>query len=127
MSIDKRFNNEFEKQLEKAGYKWFHDNWKSSLRGFQKRITDEKGTKYFITGYHYNFSKSYPERNLDNIDSYIFHGKFVIKKDGKEFIVNVEFRFDFVDNLWCNIIILQDVEEFFEKTWNYMGAEYYEK
>ena len=28
---------------------------------------------------------------------------------------------------WCNIIILQDVEEFFEKTWNYMGAEYYEK
>ena len=55
------------------------------------------------------------------------NGKFVIKKDGKEFIVNVEFRFDFVDNLWCNIIILQDVEEFFEKTWNYMGAEYYEK
>ena len=127
MGIDKSFNNEFEKQLEKAGYKWFEDRWKSSLRGIQRRITDDKGIKYFITGYHYNFSKSFPESKLDVRDSYTFHGQFTFKKDGKEFTVNVEFWSDFVDNPWRNVATLQDVEDFFEKMWNDMGAEYYEE
>ena len=43
--IDKSFNNEFEKQLEAAGYRWFRDMWKSSIRGFQKKFTDESGVK----------------------------------------------------------------------------------
>lgn len=44
--IDKNYNNEFELQIKELGYTWFKDNWKNSLRGFQKKFTDEKGIKY---------------------------------------------------------------------------------
>ena len=38
--LDISFNNEFEIQLKKEGYKWFKDNWKKSIRGFQKKFSD---------------------------------------------------------------------------------------
>jgi hypothetical protein len=44
-TVDTSINNSFEQELVDSGYKWFTDNWKNSIRGFQKRITDKKGTK----------------------------------------------------------------------------------
>lgn len=123
MSIDTSFNNEFEKQLEEAGYRWFRDNWKNSLRGFQKRFTDEKGTKYFITGYHWNFGKVYPDR-ADDRDEYSFDAQFDI---GGDVCVNIDFSATFLPNKWNRkITTLKEVEDFYEKTWNDMKAEYYE-
>lgn len=123
MSIDKSFNNEFEKQLEEAGYKWFKDNWKNSRRGFQKRFRDEKGTKYFITGYHWNFGKAYPDRAEDR-DEYSFDVQFTISGDRT---VDITYSATFLPTKWEHeITTLKDVEEFYEKAWRDMGADYYE-
>ena len=46
--LDKTIYNEFEQSLIDAGYHFFTDNWKHSIRGIQKRFEDKKGTKYFI-------------------------------------------------------------------------------
>jgi hypothetical protein len=125
MSVDTTYNNEFEKQLEAAGYRWFKDNWKNSIRGFQKRITDDKGVKYFITGYHWNFKRQIPDFPEDR-DSYSFDVQFIIKKDGKESVIDIGYGGDFFQNPWREVITLKDVEEFYEKAWNDMGVEYYE-
>ena len=124
--LNRSYNNEFEKELEKAGYVWFQDNWKNSLRGFQKRITDQKGTKYFITGYHWNFGLEYPDR-AEDIDQYSFDVQFIIKKDNTESIIDVRYGGDFLDNPYRDKISLQDVEDFYEKIWSTIGAEYSEK
>lgn len=123
MSIDKSYSNEFEKQLEVAGYKWFKDMLNNSLRGFQKRFTDEKGTKYFITGYHYNFGKIYPY--VEDRDEYSFDVQFRFRE--KDYVVDLRFSGTFLPNKWDRpISTLKDVEEFYEKAWRDMGADYYE-
>lgn len=118
--IDLNFNNNFEIELKKAGYKIFKDNWKNSLRGFQKRFVDDIGIKYFLTGYHYNFGKQIPNQNLPDIDTYSFDTQFTIK-DGKT--INIDFHMDFLKNPYSN---LKEMEEFFENTWKNMNANYYE-
>ena len=125
MAIKTTYDNEFEKQLEAAGYKWFEDGWKNSLRGFQKRFTDEKGTKYFITGYHWNFGLQFPGR-ADVRDTYSFDVQFVIKRDGKEMTIDLKYNADHLPNPYREVVSLKEVEEFYEKAWKDMGAEYYE-
>ena len=125
MSIETTFNNEFEKQLEEAGYKWFEDNWKNSLRGFQKRFRDDLGTKYFITGYHWNFGLVYPDRAEDR-DQYSFDVQFIVDKGGKSQTIDLRYSADFLPNEWRSVTTLKEVEQFYEKAWNDFGADYYE-
>jgi hypothetical protein len=125
MSIETTFNNEFEKQLEAAGYKWFEDTWKNSLRGFQKRFRDDLGTKYFITGYHWNFGLVYPDR-ADDRDQYSFDVQFTVDKGGKSQTIDLRYSADMLPNEWRPVTTLKEVEEFYEKAWKDFGAEYYE-
>lgn len=140
-NIDLSYNNEFELQLKEAGYKWFKDNWKNSIRGFQKRFTDEKGTKYFITGYHYNHKKQLNRYDLEDKDSYSFDVQFQINKYkdfytdengnkqpiyGKSQTIDLHFSADFLPNKWRPVTTLKEVEEFYEKAWVDMNADYYE-
>ena len=125
MAIKTTYDNEFEKQLEAAGYKWFEDNWKNSLRGFQKRFTDERGIKYFITGYHWNFGLVYPDR-ADDRDQYSFDVQFIVDRGGKSQTIDLKYSADFLPNQWRPVTTLKEVEEFYEKAWKDFGAEYYE-
>ena len=124
MPIKTTYDNEFEKQLEEAGYKWFEDNWKNSLRGFQKRFRDDLGTKYFITGYHWNFGEKYPD--MENRDQYTFDVQFRINKDGKDQTIDLKYSADMLPNQWRPVTTLKEVEEFYEKAWKDFGADYYE-
>ena len=125
-TIKTTFDNEFEKQLEEAGYHWFKDHWKNSLRGFQKRFRDDLGTKYFITGYHWNFGVNYPDR-AEYRDQYSFDVQFTIGKGGKSQTINLDFSAEFLPNQWNNpISTLKEVEQFYEKAFNDFGADYYE-
>lgn len=119
-------NNDFEKSLIDNGYKFFQDNWKNSIRGFQKKITDEYGIKYFITGYHYNHRKQLSRPDLEDIDSYCFDVQFRLDKQGKDFCVDLRFSGDFLPNKWRPVATLQDVEIFYENAWSDMMADYYE-
>jgi len=125
MAIKTTYDNEFEKQLEAAGYKWVEDSWRKSRRGFQKRFRDERGTKYFITGYHWNFGKAYPDRAEDR-DEYSFDGQFTIERGGKSQTIDLRYGADFLPNKWRPGTTLKDVEEFYEKAWKDWGADYYE-
>jgi hypothetical protein len=133
--LDTSVNNEFEKKLVENGYKFFKDNWKGSIRGFQKKITDKFGIKYFITGYHWNFGKTY--NNAEDRDSYSFDVQFNldqyrgVDKDGesicgKSKTIDIRFSADFLPNQWRPVTDLSEVEEFYEKCWNDMMADYYE-
>lgn len=125
MKIKTTYDNEFEKQLEAAGYKWFEDTWKNSLRGFQKRFRDDNGTKYFITGYHWNFGLVYPDR-ADDRDQYSFDVQFTVDKGGKSQTIDLRYSADMLPNEWRPVTTLKEVEEFYEKAWKDFGAEYYE-
>lgn len=125
MPIKTTYDNEFEKQLEAAGYKWFEDTWKNSLRGFQKRFRDDNGTKYFITGYHWNFGLVYPDR-ADDRDQYSFDVQFTVDKGGKSQTIDLRYSADMLPNEWRPVTTLKEVEEFYEKAWKDFGAEYYE-
>ena len=125
MKIKTTYDNEFEKQLEAAGYKWFEDGWRKSMRGFQKRFRDERGTKYFITGYHWNFGKAYPDRAEDR-DEYSFDVQFIVDRGGKSQTIDLKYSADFLPNQWRPVTTLKEVEEFYEKAWKDFGAEYYE-
>lgn len=125
MSIKTTYDNEFEKQLEEAGYRWFEDMWKNSLRGFQKRFRDERGTKYFITGYHWNFGLTYPDR-AENRDQYSFDVQFRIKENSKDQTIDIKYNADFLPNPYREVTKLTEVEDFYEKMWKDIGADYYE-
>ena len=126
MGVDTTFNNEFEAQLEAAGYRWFQDRWKGSRRGFQKRIRDEKGTKYFVTGYHWNFGKTFPDRAPDR-DQYSFDVQFKVDEAGKDNCIDIQFGGDFLPNEYGRkVTTLKEVEEFYERMWEATNAEYYE-
>jgi hypothetical protein len=125
-SVDTSVNNDFEKSLVDNGYKFFKDNWKNSIRGFQKRIKDNYGTKYFITGYHYNHKKQSSRLDLEDRDSYSFDVQFRINEKTKDFCIDLRFSADFLPNEWRPTTSLKEVEDFYENAWNNMMADYYE-
>lgn len=125
----KKVNNDFEQTLVDNGYRFFKDNWKKSLRGIQKRFTDDKGTKYFITGYHYNYAIQFPDHeslSKDAAERYSFHVQFRYEKDGKDQTVDTTFGADFLPNEYRPVTTLKDVEDFFEKMFVDFGFDYYE-
>jgi hypothetical protein len=126
--LDKSINNDFEKELVDNGYKWFFDSYKNSIRGFQKRIRDEYGTKYFINGYHYNHSKQIGRiSGLQEQDTYCFECQFLIEEKKKHQVVNLGFSADFLPHKFSKkLTTLKEVEDFYEKAWNNMMADYYE-
>lgn len=123
-SLDTSVNNDFEKSLVDNGYKFFKDSWKNSIRGFQKKFTDEYGTKYFITGYHYNHGKQLSRPHLEDKDSYSFDVQFRINEKTKDACIDLRFAADFLPNEWRPITTLQDVENFYENSWNDMNADF---
>lgn len=124
--IDISFNNDFEKQLEVAGYRWFRDMWKNSIRGFQKKFTDESGVKYFITGYHYNHYKQGLYTQSDK-DSYMFDVQISLN-DAKGTTLDFQYNADFLPNPYDReVTTLKDVEDYFENLWVFLGKPYYEK
>lgn len=128
----KQINNEFEQTLIDNGYRFFKDNLKNSIRGIQKKYTDEKGVKYFITGYHYNFAKQFPHildsTNTESLkkDKYTFESQFIKEKEGKAETVNVSFSAEFLPNSERPASSLKEVEDFFEKIFKDFGFNYYE-
>jgi hypothetical protein len=121
--IDKGFHNEFELQLEKAGYRWFPDNWKGSLRGFQKKFVDEFGIKYFITGYHYNLSKMIPD--APNGERYNFDCQFELPSGAT---IDLGYSASFIPNKYNHPVhTLAQVEEFYDDFWEANTCEYYEE
>ena len=117
--------NEFEKELINNGYKFFRDNYRNALRGIQKKITDEKGIKYFITAYHYNHSEQ-GIKNFESRDSYSFTAQFRIDKNGKDKVINVSFNAEFLPNEHTVETSLKEVEDFFEDLFHHIEADYYE-
>jgi hypothetical protein len=125
--LDKTIYNSFEQELIDNGYKIFQDNWKSSIRGFQKRIVDDKGTKYFITLYHYNFKKQHPEWDALEKDSYQFDVQFRIDKEGKDNCIDVRYSADVLPNEYRPVTTLKEIERFFEEFFITFNVDYYEK
>ena len=140
MKVDESVNNAFERIIVDKGYKWFHDTWKKSLRGFQKKITDWHGIKYFITGYHYNMKIQIPNnKNIPEGDSYTLTAQF--RKDNVT--VDIVYSDDFVKKLDTTVTDpfenklnnelpaevgdIENAELFFEKMWNNFNFDYYEK
>ena len=119
--------NNFEQELINNGYKFFKDTWKGSIKGIQKKFTDENGTKYFITGYLYNLKEQHPDRDLPDGDKYTFTVQFGYDENGKDITVDINYSADFVDNPWRRLTTLKEVEEYFENIFIKTGAEYYEK
>jgi len=115
-------NNAFEQEMIDAGYKPFKSSFKQyAERGFQKRITDEHGTKYFINIWHYKN----PYR--ENQESYTADGQFRFNNKGKDAACNVEYWGDVFLNPHRELTTLKDIEEFFEKFFNTMNPDYYER
>lgn len=117
--------NEFEKELINNGYRFFKDSFKNSLRGIQKRFKDEKGTKYFITAYHYNLREQGFETAHDK-DSYSFTSQLRINEDSKDQTIDVTFNADFIPNEYRELTTLKEVEDFFENMFKNINADYYE-
>jgi hypothetical protein len=119
-----QINNSFEQSLIDAGYKFFPDTWKGSIRGFQRRITDEMGIRYFITGYHWNPGKKFdaaPDR-----DQYSFSVQFSVAGESKDKTIDINFNADFLPNEYRPVTELWEVESFFEEMWETIKPDYYE-
>lgn len=118
--------NPFEQKLKDSGYKFFKDNWGNSLRGIQRRVTNSAGLKYFITGYHYNYSEMFPESNCPKGDTYSFNCQFIVDKSGKNQTINLEFSADFLPNEYRVVSTMEEMELFFKRAFVSFFADYYE-
>ena len=127
-NVDKTIYNSFEQKLIDNGYVIFKSCLNNSIRGFQKRFDDKIGKKYFITIWHWNHGKQHPEwRNAPNMDSYEFDMQFKVGKGNKNLIVNLHvYGKNLPDKYGQEIMSLKETEEFIEKTWKDMNANYYE-
>jgi len=103
--------SEVTKRLEESGYKKHVADFYKELMGtdtlYQKRITDEYGTRYFINAWYFD--------NAIVKDSIQFDVQFTIDEDTQDHI-NV--------TLVTNDIKFTEAE--FDKLWNRMNYEYYE-
>jgi hypothetical protein len=117
--------NRFEQELVDNGYKFFKDSWKNSLRGIQKKFEDQHGVKYFLTVYHYNHKEQGIPTD-SGLDRYLFTSQFRLNKDGKDQTVDIDFSADFLPNPHRPISTLSDAENFFDRMFVLMKADYYE-
>lgn len=124
--MDTTIRNNFEQEMIDKGYKIFKSSFNKSLRGFQKKFTDKKGVKYFITIWHYNYSEQLGLENLPKGDSYTADTQFRFDNEGKDNTCNIEYWGDVLPNEWRPVTTLKDIEDFFETFWKKMKPDYYE-
>ena len=124
--MEKRIRNNFEQEMINSGYTIFKSSFNSSIRGFQKKFTDKKGVKYFITVWHYNHSEQLGRDDIPKGDSYTADTQFTFDEEGKENTCNIEYWGDVLPNEWRAVTTLKDIEDFFETFWKKMKPDYYE-
>ena len=124
--MDTTIRNNFEQEMIDNGYKIFKSSFNNSLRGFQKKFTDKKGVKYFITVWHYNHSEQLGLENLPKGDSYTADTQFRFNNGGKDNTCDIEYWGDVLPNEWRPVTTLKDIEDFFETFWKKMKPDYYE-
>ena len=124
--MDTTIRNNFEQEMIDNGYKIFESSFNNSLRGFQKKFTDKKGVKYFITVWHYNHSEQLGLENIPKGDSYTADTQFRFDNEGKDNTCNIEYWGDVLPNEWRPVTTLKDIEDFFETFWKKMKPDYYE-
>ena len=107
------------------GYRYWEDKLKGSEGLYQKRVKDEKGTKYFLNVYHWDWTKYDP--NTVRPDSFTYDGQFRLDEEGKDNTINVSFGGDFLDNDHTEVTTIEDAEKFFEDLFNKMKFDYYER
>lgn len=105
------------KDLLNSGYKRFPTNSINhplAVCGYQKIIEDDKGIKYFINAYEYNFEDlpNHPEPKI----SYQFEEQFRLSNN--ESVA--------VTYLYNKSKSLREIEEWFEDTFINLGCIYYE-
>lgn len=124
--MDTTIRNNFEQEMIDKEYKIFKSSFNNSLRGFQKKFTDKKGKKYFITIWHYNHSEQLGLENLPKGDSYTADTQFRFDNGGKDNTCNIKYWGDVLPNEWRPVTTLKDIEDFFETFWKKMKPDYYE-
>ena len=103
-----------------AGYKPYGNTLsRYALYGMEKRIEDQFGTKYFI---HVEVFEPYPNQdresyNFDVAVQFIDNDYFEV---GKKPTINMTYLDD-ADTT------IEDIEEFFERAWEFLGFPYYER
>lgn len=125
--IDKTINNNFEQELIDDGYRFYKDNLYNSIRLIQKEFNDEVGVKYYISIYHYNFRRKFPNRtDVEDVDSYDCKCRYIIDKKGKHKSITVSFNAKFLPNKYNAITTKKEMENFFEGMFWYLKADYNE-
>jgi hypothetical protein len=122
----KEIRNSFEQEMVDNGYNIFTSSFNTAIRGFQKRIKDDKGTKYFITIWHYNHAEQLQRSDIEQRDSYTTDSQFRFNKGNKDCTCNIEFWGDTFPNEYREVTTLKDIENFFEEFFNKMQPDYYE-
>ena len=94
-----------EKILENSGYKRYDDVFRSAYCLYQKRITDEKGIKYFINFYKYG-------------------QEYEVRMDIEKDIYSLELTLYAFNSQTTS---LEKVEKDIESMWKDLDCDYYEK
>lgn len=105
------------KELIKHGYKTYDsDVLYSAVCLYQKRIKDDKGTKYFIDIYEYMLKS---KDNYDKCESY--EARLVTSLKNDTYSLNIL--------LYCidNNTTIEQLEKDIEDIWTKLGCDYYEK
>jgi hypothetical protein len=104
-----------------AGYRKFHDTFERQKMGdwyrasYQKRVTDQYGTRYFIT---INHSVMPARALLGQSETNMFTPSHQFRRDGITFNVSMQ---------WDSVIDPDQVEAFFADLWEKMRLDYYEE
>jgi len=102
----------------KAGYKRFKSgDWNSSDFGLQKLYSDEKGKKYFITLWVYDFSK-YKNFTDENKIRFSPDVQFSMNNGERRITINLCINDDDT---------VEYIEKFYEDLWNSFNCDYYQK
>ena len=102
-----------EKILENSGYKRYEDIWRHAYCLYQKRISDEKGIKYFINYYLYRDEKQNITFEVD------------LQFEFDDCVMNIDL-FDFKYKKLINFTV-EAIEVKVEDIWRKLGAKYYEE
>ena len=102
-----------EKILENSGYKKYEDIWRHAYCLYQKKITDEKGIKYFINYYLYRDEKQNITFELD------------LQFELDDCVMNITlFNFKIEELIYP---VAEAIEAKVEDIWQKLGAKYYEE
>lgn len=123
----KEIRNSFEQEMIDKGYNVFTSSFNNALRGFQRKITDDIGKKYYITIWHYNHAEQLERDDIPKEDSYTADCQFRFDKKGKDATCNVEYWADVLPNEFRDVTTLSDIEQFYEDFFNKMKPDYYER